>query len=67
MITLVRAFPLEAGNFQNTLWLMLMSPVLSVFESLFFKEGLLEMPEVPHVDLVTHSSEVATFMQETSS
>ena len=33
---------------------MLMSPVLSVFESLFFREGLLEMPEGLHVDLVTH-------------
>ena len=46
---------------------MLMSPVLSVFESLFFKDGLLEMPEGPHVDLVTHSSVVAPFMPETSS
>ena len=46
---------------------MLMSPVLSVFESLFFKEGLLEMPVGPHVDLVTHSSVVTPFKEETSS
>ena len=33
----------------RTLWLMLISQVLSVFESLFFSEGLLEIPEELHI------------------